>query len=142
VHSITLCSITAGAGRALIASVFDLMKRLGKRYTVSQTRLAGFDAYLRGLADRGGSIPDGVSLDEVALWYALETAKMVGGKIWPGLQRRPELPLPPLTAPDPVVGKQLKNAGAGLVALLPGYMPDPQSRDYAVLLVKDNPDIP
>jgi len=142
VHSISLCSTESGAGRALIAGVFDLMRRLGKKYTVSQTRLAGFDAYLNSLDAAGVKIPDGASLDEVALWYALETARLVNGKIWPCLTRRPDLGLPPLNRPDPVAGKQLKNVGSGLVALLPGYMPDPQSRGYAVLLAKDNPDIP
>ena len=137
-HCVSLCSIEVGAGRALSENAYDLTVRLKLKYTLSQTRLPGLDGYLSGLEDQGVKIPKGFTLNDVALWYALETVRMSGALIWPCLDRRPMLALPSPAKPDPVLSKHLKFPGAGLAGVLPDYMHDPQSRDYAALLVSEN----
>lgn len=139
---VTACSIESGANRAVTEHVYDLGWKLGMKYTLSQSRMPGFDAYLRDLESRRIDIPAGVSPDALALWYVLQTVIMVNGAIWPCLADRPDLPLPAPPGPDPVLSKHFKYPGAGLAALLPRYMRDPQSRDYAALLVSEYPPRP
>jgi hypothetical protein len=138
VHGVTICSVHPGAGCMLVESIFDLMRRRGKRYTIGFSRIAGFDAYMRGLEAAGLWPLPGVEERTVALWYALETARMVGGSVLPSLTPGPDLPFPPPSRPDPVIGRQLRFKEFRVAGILPGCMRDPQSRDHAVLIVREN----
>src|SRR3990172_5246615 len=44
-HSVTLCSIIPGAGKALLDDLFELARRLNTRYTIGMARMPGLAAY-------------------------------------------------------------------------------------------------
>lgn len=69
----------------------------------------------------------------VARWYVLECAAQYGGGVWPQV-RREALELPPPAAPDPVLNKYLKDPGAGVAAVLEGWIEDPASRNCSALV--------
>lgn len=141
VHCLSECSIMPGAGFVLGSSVIDLMMNFKKNFIVSQSRMPGFDNYAKSV-ENSNAPPDGVTLDELALWYAIGNAKLVGGKIWTALVGQPNLDLPLPDKKDPVLSGHLRFPGFGLAAILPNCMHDPQSRDYAALLVMTNPTLP
>ena len=137
-HTVNLASIDRGAGMALIATSLYLGVGAGMRYILACARMPGLDAWLQTVEASGK--PDAARpLETLALWYALETARLSGGGVWPCLAWPPPLDLPPLPEPDPVVRKQLAFAGSGLAAVRTSFMKDPQSRDCQAILVADMP---
>lgn len=133
-HGVSMCSVLPGAGRLLFRRAFAQAERTGKAYYFGFTRMSGLAAFVGKVASAAS--PQGVGLDGLAMWYARENARMVGGKVWPTAGTPPSLTLPPLTLPDRVLGRQLRIAGYGLARILPGCMPDPESLDFAALLVR------
>ena len=137
-HTVNLASVDRGAGMALIAASLVLGARAGMTYILACARMPGLDAWLKAVEASGK--PDASRpLETLALWYALETARLAGGRVWPCLTERPALDLPPLAEPDPVVRKQLAFAGSGLAAVRTRFMKDPQGRDCNAILVADMP---
>lgn len=137
-HTVNLASVERGAGMALIAASLVLGASAGMRYILACARMPGLDAWLKA-AEASGKPDASLPLETLALWYALETARLCGGAIWPCLTERPVLDLPPLAEADPVVRKQLSFAASGLAAVRTRFMKDPQSRDCNAILVADMP---
>jgi len=137
-HTANLASVDRGAGMALIAASLWLGTASGMRYILACARMPGLDAWLK-TAEASGKPDAGRPLETLALWYALETARMTGGGVWPCLAWAPPLDLPPLSEPDPVMRKQLAFAGSGLAAVRTDFMKDPQSRDCNAILIADMP---
>ena len=137
-NTVNLASIDRGAGMALIAASLLLGVGMSLQYILACARMPGLDAWLKTVEASGK--PDArLPLGTLALWYALETARLAGGKVWPCLTEHPSPDLPPLAEADPVVRKQLAFAGSGLAAVRTGFMKDPQSRDCQAILVADMP---
>ncbi|HEX2792773.1 MAG TPA: hypothetical protein VHO23_03605 [Candidatus Paceibacterota bacterium] len=138
VYGISVASVARGAGRALMDAVHERLRRDRVRYFLGFTRMTGLDAYLQGLERAGaGRLPAPEA--SVALWYAHENARLLGLRAWREGAARPALDLAPLRVPDPVIAFHVRGSTAGLMAVLPGYMPDRASRNYGALFVSERP---
>lgn len=139
-YGINIVSTKRGTGRVLYDAVHDLLEVMGLDYSVGITRLSGLDAYLSGIerAD-GGTLP--YPEDKIALWYAHESARMLGLRSWNECQAKPELKgLPELKEPDPVLAFHVRGTTFGILGILPGYIvPDPESRDYGAMILSSFP---
>ncbi|MBN1585392.1 hypothetical protein JW899_03430 [Candidatus Uhrbacteria bacterium] len=140
-YGVTVCSAWPGAGWHLMADTFALARRLGTEYTMGMSRMPRFDRFMKKNGQDGNLIPDSFPERDLALWYALETARIVNGTVWPNVGPKPDLPLPELRHPDPVIVHHLRFRNHGLAALLPNAVRDPQSRNYAALIVGRTADI-
>ncbi len=133
-YGISTTSIKRGAGKCLHREQYNLTKKWGLIYCFGFPRISGFAAYIEELENLGvcGKMTPEFE-KEIALWYAIECAKMVNGKIWDICPRQPELKLPKPKKPDPVLTIHIKNPGHGLAAVIPNFMKDPQSKNFATL---------
>jgi len=132
---INIVSRARGAGSALYARVRDLSESLGLNYSVGISRMSGLNAYMEE-----NPATELYDPDEVALWYALESARLLGMRSWEACPSRPRLPLPRVPAADPVLRCHAKGGHFGIVGLYPKYIePDRESRDYGVCIVSAYP---
>jgi hypothetical protein len=139
-YGINIASIKRGSGRVLYEAVHDLLDVMGLDYSVGITRLSGLDAYLSGIErTNDGALP--YPEDAIALWYAHESARLLGLRSWSECQAKPELEgLPELTEPDPVLAFHVRGTTFGTLGILSGYIvPDPESRDYGAMIVSAFP---
>ena len=134
---VTITSTRKGAGRKLHEAILKYAQDLKKEYFVAATRLSGLSSYINMLIASGYDIEITTDLEkEVALWYAIECTKMLNGKIWDVCDKQPDIKLPQPEKPDSVIAAHLSvNKEFGLAALLPEFMQDPQSKNYAILNV-------
>jgi hypothetical protein len=136
-YGISVVSVQPGAGRMLNKSIFALTEKLRKQYYFGFPRLSNFDLYMKEL-ERSSQwyVAQHIPEEVIALWYAIECAKMVGGKIWTGIcYVQPDLELPLPKIPDPVLCSHLKSGVFGIVRIIKNFMKDPSSRNYATLCV-------
>ncbi len=139
VFGLTITSIQKGAGRKMHEALLEYAQALKKEYFVAATRLSELNTYINMLINSGYEITDSLE-KEVALWYAIECTKMLNGKIWDICTKQPDIELPQPEKPDSVVAAHLSvNKEFGLAALLPKFMQDPQSKNYAILNVYQLP---
>ncbi len=145
-YGMSVVSIQPGAGKVLIQAFYQLVIDLRKKCSFSFPRISGFDAYCRQLEETGVlpfPIPQDLEAD-VALWYAVECAKLAGEKVWDVCSVPPLFSLPKPIAPDPVLNWHLRHwhlpaSRLGIVKVLHNFMPDRQSRNYTVFICSDLP---
>lgn len=132
---INIVSRVQGTGGALYARVRSQCEDFGLAYSVGVSRLAGLAAYMEEHAAAALYDPG-----EVALWYALESAELLGMRTWDVCPEKPHLTLPRVRTPDPVLRCHAKGGHFGITGLYPKYIePDPESRDYGVCIVSAFP---
>jgi len=137
-YGISVTSAQKGSGMALTRAVHDAFDEHGTEYFVSFSRLSGLDDYIRE-CEKEMKRPLSLHTDDVALWYAHENARILKLRTWDMAKQKPNLDLPPLLKPDPVLGFHVRGTPYGILDILPNYMPDPASRDYGVLIVSAYP---
>lgn len=145
-YGMSVTSIQPGAGKPLIYALYQRVVDLGKKCYFAFPRISGFDAYCRRLEETGilaAKISPELEAD-IALWYTVECAKLAGEKVWDICPVPPQFSLPKPIAPDPVLNWHLRHwhlpsTRLGIVKVLHGFMPDPQSRNYTVLICSDLP---
>lgn len=135
---VNIGSVSPGAGKVLVESLANLARQTQKPL-LGMSRISGLRVYFDKLM-ASGVIEAGIGRevkDAIALNYALQCASMVKGAVKlvessPG--RVATLPdLPSITVPDPVLCKYLRNPDFAVWAVLPEFIKDPDSLDYAVL---------
>ncbi len=128
---ITICSVDRGSGHVLLQACVDFAySRHKPLHGVS--RIPGFSDYFNQ-AVVSGFRPE--QEKQLALSYVWECVKMVNGCAAPTLPAKPELPnLPTLAEPDLILRKYLHNPHIVILAVLPNFLHDPQSRDFSILL--------
>jgi hypothetical protein len=139
-YGITIASTLHGTGRALYEAVYDLLDVMALSYSIGITRLSGLDAYLTEVESKhGGTLPYGE--DEIALWYAHESAERLGMRTWKECAEKPRLEgLPKLERADRVLAFHVRGTTFGLLGTLPGYIvPDPESRGYGAMILSAFP---
>jgi hypothetical protein len=121
-----------GAGRALYEAVHVLKEQMRIRYSIAFTRLTGLSAFL----DETEPV---APIDAMALWYAHESARLLGLRTWKECMPAPALPLASLLKPDAMLAFHTKGTRFCLLGILANYMPDPASRDYGALIFSEFP---
>ena len=140
IFGLTLDSIDPGAGLVIGVFLINYFIRHNFQYIMGTSRVPGFAGYLEGVKKNNCFAEISSELEaEIALWYALESAIMVKGKISSTMPPKPNLSLPPLEKPDPLLAYYLAIPGSGLYAFLPDFIHDPPSRDFAFLTLIENP---
>ncbi|MBI2037561.1 MAG: hypothetical protein HYT15_01330 [Candidatus Magasanikbacteria bacterium] len=137
---VNIGSIVPGAGKLLVEALVRLGENTQKPL-LGMSRISGLKSYADQLT-RAGIVDAAVShaaKHAIALFYVLECAKLVHGSVrlmpkCAGLNCSglPTLPVP--SAPDPVLCKYLRNKYFAIWALLPEFIKDPASLNYAVLI--------
>jgi len=135
-HGVTICSMRRGAGKALFNEAFRMAKDLEKGWYVGFTRIPGFDKTLKRLEASHQELSRNLSSEHLAAWYVLENARLAKSGVWQTFPRVVQSTLPRLTTPDPALGKQLKFSGFKLAGILSNCMLDPQSRNFAALMIR------
>lgn len=137
---VNIGSVVPGAGKVLVEALVDLGNALGKPL-LGMSRISGLKAYFEKLVvDRIVNRHVDVKMkNAIALSYFLQCAKMVGGSVRliansPGMNYSDLSALPVVTVPDPVLCKYLRNPHFATWALLPEFIADPASLNYAVLM--------
>jgi hypothetical protein len=103
--------------------------------------MPGFALYLEEVCSLNQGAQLSPELEErLALHYTLETAGLVGGKVGTLLAPMLALRLPQIVKRDPVIGRFLKYTEFRLWGIAVNYMQDPLSRDFAAILIFDNPE--
>lgn len=126
---ITICSLSPGAGREIIRENLVFTRKTG-RPMLGVSRLPDFCRYMSAV--KGEISPKARST--LALHYGIECAKMVQGRIHPQLLAEySQGEYPPVSAPDSVLRKYLKNKEFMLLTLLPDFWQDPKSLDFSFL---------
>lgn len=141
INGVSVCSMMRGAGRVLFEVIFDQLIRQGRRNYFGFSRIEGFHEYCLLLEEQGvdtSSIP----AKDLVTWYAYCCAEDAGGFLHDtvdtsGMPRN----LPKVAKPDPVLSKYLKHQGFGVAAILPGWMKDPQSHGFGVMVLFKNPNL-
>lgn len=134
IYGLSICSSVPGASREMFRHICAYARENGKAYYMGFSRIPGFDKYAKIVEDDALAAGNGVSQDDLALWYAHACIDMVGGGMHDVFPPRPRLSLPVPEDPDPVFCKYLKVPGMWTAALVPGYMQDPESRDYGICM--------
>lgn len=137
---VNIGSVVPGAGKVLVEALVDLGNVLGKPL-LGMSRISGLKAYFEKLVVDGVVNPhvDVKMKNAIALAYSLQCAKMVGGSVrlipnGPGMDGPAPPNLPAVTIPDPVLCKYLRNPHFAVWGLLPAFIDDPASMNYAVLM--------
>lgn len=129
---------TDGAGAHLKDEFYNQLEVMGIQYFIGFTRLSGLAGYCRQLEKaHGGMLPYDEA--DVVLWYAHESMRLLGKKVWTEAPPCPDLPLPRLRRPDPVLAFHVRDTNFGLLGIQPGYMPDAASRDYGACILSSAP---
>lgn len=140
-YGICVASLQPGAAGAIVKHQHKLVEEFGLPYFIGYSRLAGLDAYAKEVeASHGGALP--CSLEDLALWYAHESARLLEMQEWDEVRRKPDLDLAPLSVPDPVLRFHVRYTRYGVLDIQPGYMEDPASRGYAVFMASKYPHRP
>lgn len=137
-YGICVVARKQGAGLRLKAEVRKLLDARQTRYFIGLTRLSRLDRFMRAL-EATQEDPLSASREEIALWYALESATLLGMKTWDQCPAKPSLALSRLTQPDPVLGFHVRETTFGLLGIVPDYMPDPASRNFGAFIVSEYP---
>jgi hypothetical protein len=137
VYGISVVSEISGAGALLNDAVHQLLEVMGIRYFVGFTRLSRLGAYVSRLMAQHGALP--YKEEEIALWYAHQSAHLLQMPHWTMAQPCPTLTLIPLRRPDPVLAFHVRGTNFGLLAILANYMPDPASLNYGALIASAYP---
>lgn len=134
-YGVNIISNMRGAGTALYGSVREACRRMRLVFSVGVSRMPGLDRYLT--ENPGAELYDP---DEVALWYALRNGELLGMRNWSVCPPLPQIVLPPLSAPDPVLATHAKGGHFGITGIQRQYIePDPESRGYGVRIVSAYP---
>lgn len=137
VYGISVAASVPGAGALLNDAVHELLEVMGIRYFVGFTRLSRLDAYLQTI-EKQGPLP--YDQHQIARWYAQESARLLTMPRWEQAEPVPVLAgLPSVRRPDPVLAFHVRGTTFGLLAVLPGYMHDPASRNYGACIVSGYP---
>jgi hypothetical protein len=141
--AVSACSIMPGAGRKLVESSLALTREQNKKYSTGYCRIPGFAKfYGQVMAENkagSGKIEQGLELN-LALWYCLKCVTLVKGNAASHLKLPTlNLTMPVIENPDPTLSKVVKNADIFYYGLIPGFIADPQSRDFAAVTVYVSP---
>lgn len=136
-YGISVVATVPGAGALLNEHVHQLLETMGMQYFVGFTRLSCFRAYVARVQEVHNGLP--YPLDDIALWYAHESAQLLGMRVWEEARPKPPLTLPPLRRPDPVLAFHVRGTTFGLLDILLNYMPDPASMNYGALIASSYP---
>lgn len=137
-YGISVVATVPGVGALLNEQIHQLLETMGMQYFVGFTRLSCFRAYVERVQKKyGGQLP--YALDDIALWYAHESAALLSMRVWKEAHPKPSLILPPLRRPDPVLAFHVRGTTFGLLAILPNYMPDPASMNYGAFIASSYP---
>ncbi|HEY0011209.1 MAG TPA: hypothetical protein VGB97_04895 [Candidatus Paceibacterota bacterium] len=134
VYGINVTATVPGAGIALNRAVHELLEEMRMKYFLGYTRLSSFGSFLRRLPNEANERED-----DLALWYACESARLLGMRVWPQAPEHPALGLPALRRPDPVLAFHVRDTRLGLFAIVRDYMTDPASRNYGAFIVSEYP---
>lgn len=134
IYGYSIGSTMRGAGRKLVNATLTLAKETNKEYYFGFSRISKFSEFMDNLEKSGRLGPISAEKEcELALWYAIECARIDKSIVWEDLVQKPKLDLPPLAESDPILRKHIKYPGMGVGGIIPGYMQDPKSRDYMVM---------
>ena len=137
VYGLCIVSTKKGAGQALNKEVYRRVHAMNKDFYFGYSRLSGFNAYLMSLSSTDYEKAT-IDAHATAIWYAHESMKLIGGKIWDEwCGPCPALTLPPPIQPDPVLSFHARGTGFGLLRVVPEFMPDPESRNFGAFLAYD-----
>ena len=136
---VNIGSVVPGAGKILVESLVQLAASLGKPL-LGMSRISGLRNYVQKLVQCGvvGEVTSRADKDAIALSYTMQCVNMVGGRM-KLLETSPgrdcsNLPDLPVTREfDPVLCKYLRNPRFAVWAILPEFIEDPDSLNYAVL---------
>lgn len=132
-YCVSVCATRFGAGKLLVDAMLSRAAELNKPL-IGVSRIVSFGRFIDSVREVNGL----VSLDEhdktmIAWQYAAKTAKIVRGDASePPSPIRPEIILPDIKRPDPVLAGYLKNRFR-MVRPLPDYLHDPKSADFGIL---------
>lgn len=131
---VTVCSIHRGAGSAIVRTLLNFAAAT-KKPLLGVSRIINFDRYVTRCEAIYARRIEGELLTDLALHYAIETATLVSGKVALTVQP-PALPFtaPPLETADPVLRGYLRQRDFAIYAPLPGFIRDPKSRDFSILI--------
>lgn len=136
-YGVTVCTHPPGqgTGKLLFQEAIQLAQRKGLRDILTFSRLPGLQRFFTLLNRRPLKHP--FTIDEAALHYAVQAARLVGGAIDLSLALR-ELPegFLFLKAPDPVLGRFSKLMGMTLHAIVPSSFEDPESCNRSAFMVR------
>lgn len=126
---VTICSQQKGGAHHLLRAILDLCNAR-QRPLLGAARMPGLTNYLTVAREKGC----GESLAAVALHYVLSCVSMAQGRAHPSMYvgYRPEV-FPPVAVLDPVLKSYLRHPEFVFYRLLPGFLHDSKSQDYAVL---------
>lgn len=137
VYGISVVATVPGAGERLKDEFYNLLEVMGIQYFIGFTRISRFDAYCRTLEGEYGTLPH--AEQDIALWYAYESARLLGMQVWEQAPPCPALRLRPLRRPDPVLAFHVQGTNFRLLGLQAEYMPDVASRNYGVCIASSIP---
>lgn len=141
IDGVTAISLEEGSVHTIFGEILRQMQAERRKFIISGARISGFAAYCNRLRTDGVDLT-GISERDLAIYYAEKCAMLRGGKIWPSFGKADALNIPAPTDPDPVLNKWLRHPGFGIAAVMNKWMKDPESLEYGVLIVLQNPDIP
>ena len=137
IYGISIASERKGAGGALIRYRHEALEANRVPFIIGFSRLAGFASYLQSAEEAIKGLPD--DPNAIALWYAHECARRSSMRSWGRCRAQPQVALPPVPTPDPVLGFHARHTRYGILDVVPGYLPDPESRNYGVSILSGYP---
>lgn len=137
---VTVCSVLPGAARTLYAALFKELSVGDSEYYLAFSRISGFDQYCRAL-EAAGAYPSDVEPLTLATWYAQSCVDLVGGNMWAMFPKVHLDGVPKPTVRDPVLTSHVRHPGYGAAGMRAKWMKDPQSREFAVMVLYQNPHV-
>jgi len=135
-YVVSACSTNLGAGFLLVSTGQKMTITQKLKCAVAFCRISGFADYFEAVKslNKLGEIHPSVEND-IVLWYAIENARSVNGRVDGLIPPDIQLELPSLGKVDPVLGKVLRYPGVSLAGISSGYIIDPLSRDFGAFVI-------
>lgn len=138
VYGITVSSRRKGVGPALSAARHALLAKHEAPYYIGFSRIPGFARFVERVREENEGERTR-PLDELALWYAHENARLLRMRTWELARPKPTLALDPLEEPDSVLAFHARYSRYGILDIQRGYMQDPASLGYGVCIMSGRP---
>jgi hypothetical protein len=140
VYGVTIATTAPEAGVSLNVEVHRRLHEMRAAYFIGFSRLVHLNKYFQSIeAYHDGKMP--YPEQEIAFWYAYQTMKLLGARVWEEHALVPELHLPLPRRPDTVLKFHVQNTRIGLLRVVSDYMHDPKSRNYGAFIASDWPHV-